>query len=91
MKDFWQEIWEYLGNTKDMTFSGVHNQITDMWEAKHAISNGFDEERIYEYLCIVCRNIADNIKNRLPENLHNRIVLGAQNAYTKDYINKWGV
>lgn len=95
MNDFYQEVWEHLGK---VPIKVAMRELDHMWEIKDyymrpadlaqehrhkGINNG------YEFLCMVCANIA--LKEKLPENLHNRMVLGDQNSYTKSYINKWGV
>lgn len=109
MKDFWQEIWEYLGT---LPVEIASRQITNMWEAKEAISAlGKDtapracvtylrvalqiarqgDQAVYEYLCMICRNISDETKMRLPDNLHARMVLGEQNRYVQEYLSHRGV
>lgn len=101
MNDFYQEVWEYLW---EVPIGVAMREVENMWEIEgyymkkwpipvdieqlhinRGINNG------YEFLCMVCANIALNLKEKLPENLHNRMVLGDQNSYTKSYINKWGV
>lgn len=94
MKDnFWHEVWEYLG---EVPIEVAKQQIPHMWEVKDAYQYIQDPDNdqmntYYEYLCMVCRTISQENKEKLPENLHSRIVLGPQNRYTKEYIGRWGV
>ena len=45
-----------------------------------------NEARYYESLCHCCFRIAKVLKRRLPDSVHNRMVLGPQNEITKRYI-----
>lgn len=97
MKEFWQEIWEYLGTLPveiasrqitNMWFADSIEQVIRDWEEKKISEYGDSVRWIYEYLCMICNNIA---KEKLPDNLHARMVLGEQNRYTKEYISRCGV
>ena len=40
----------------------------------------------YENCCYMCLWLITDIKCTLPENLHNRMILGQQNGWTKTYV-----
>ena len=86
-KDFWEELWAYVVSTGTILPCRL---VSDIYTIGRKIGTPWDKESwTYEALCWCSRDVAKRLKKRLPESLHNRMVLGNQNKYTKDYVRKW--
>lgn len=91
MNEFWQELWNYA-------YKNAINLPTNLIRDIHAIGRCINNKKSSDFafdpyagLTWCCRDVAKKLKKKLPNSLHNRMVLGDQNEYTKDYVKKWGV
>jgi hypothetical protein len=87
MKDFWIELWSYVTQQDTVLPSKLIKNIYDLGRRMRKSS----EVDSYWSLCRYCKETAFRLKKRLPESLHNRMVLGIQNDHTKNYVKRWGV
>ena len=86
-KEFWVEIWTYAASHTDAVLpSKLINMIYDVGRQMRKA----DCVDLYWQLCRCCYEVAFRLKKRLPDGLHNRMILGEQNDYTKDYVKRWG-
>ena len=86
--DFYEEIMSAL--------AGPHcysrTLFMDMYDLKVWILEGINQEETYRLLCHCALRMAKHTKSRLPDSLHNRMILGEQNHYTRSYVklvSKW--
>ena len=65
-------------------------EIIEFISKKHIKSDDLFTYDIWSYsrCCAICLHIILTYKYKLPSNLHNRIILGEQNLYTKEYTSK---
>lgn len=84
--DFWLEIWAFVGTCPPTLPKKLVHDIYDIgWRIQR------DGASWHHELCWCLKDLAKYTKARLPDNLHNRMVLGAQNRHTVEYVKKWGV
>lgn len=88
MIDFWQELWDFAHKN---ALSLPTNLIKDIHNIGKKIHENTPHFHPYVALTWCCRDVAKKLKKKLPNSLHNRMVLGDQNEYTKEYVKKWGV
>lgn len=79
MWDFYWELMESIGR---------RNVSKSIWWDMYWTREGLDgdDALVYERLCFVAVRLAKLMKGRLPEVIHNRMVLGPQNARTRQYV-----
>jgi len=95
---FWSELWQFVTSIQEPILpvkmvsdiyelgKNIYNNPTNDWVNKN---DGWDfHADLYMALCWNCCDLARSIKQRLPDNLHARMVLGEQNEKTKKYV-KW--
>jgi len=79
--DFYRDLMSVLSGPH--TFSRA--LFSDLYDLKVWIVEGRNTEESYRLLCHCSVRAAKHLKSRLPDNLHNRLVIGEQNHYTKQY------
>jgi len=79
--DFYAEIMGALSQPYYFSMA----LFSDMHDIKAWIVQGVNPEETYRLLCHCAVRIAKYTKSRLPDALHNRMVVGEQNHYTKEY------
>lgn len=79
MWDFYMDLMGVIGRGR---------VSKSLWDDMYWVREGLDEgnPRTYERLCFVALRLAKGMKGRLPEALHNRMLLGEQNARTRQYV-----
>lgn len=79
-----RELWAFVGSCPPIFSKKLVEDIYHLGKKDEADGR-------YECLCWCCRDVARAIKGRLPESVHNRLVLGPQNKHTVAYLTRWGV
>jgi predicted GIY-YIG superfamily endonuclease len=79
--DFYAEIMGALAQPYYFSMA----LFSDMYNLKAWIIQGINPEETYRLLCHCAVRIAKFTRSRLPDALHNRMVVGEQNHYTKEY------
>jgi len=84
---FFRDLWAFVGSCPPVFPKRL---VADIYELgkQNDIENG-SVGRHYA-LCWCCRDVANALRSRLPDHIHNRIVLGPQNERTVEYIKRWG-
>jgi len=87
---FWSELWQFVTSIQEPILPV--KMVSDIYKLGKNIYNPTDDwvhqKDLYMALCWNCCDLARSIKQRLPDNLHARMVLGEQNEKTKKYV-KW--
>ena len=81
---FFRDLWAFVGSCPPVFSKKLVEDI-------YYLGKKADKIGMYECLCWCCRDVAKAIKGRLPERIHNRLILGPQNEYSVQYINEWGL
>lgn len=84
---FFEELWAYVGTLPP---SLPKKLVFDLYEIGWRIDRG-QQGDWWECLCWCAKDVAKYRKGRLPDCIHNRMVLGDQNKHTVEYVKKWGV
>lgn len=85
MKDFWQEIWDFVSEDP-LIFPTI--LIKEIHNTGKMIVENHPEPVIYSCLTSCCLRISK--KKKLPDSLHNRMVLGKNNKFVQEYVNGFG-
>ena len=80
--DFYREVMALLA--EPTYFS--KQLYTDMYHIKEYMLREYSPDKIYLEICNCCGRVARNMGGRLPDAVHNRLVLGPQNKWTQKYI-----
>lgn len=84
--DFWIELWSFVCSHPPVFPKKLVGDIYAIgWKMQR------DGTDYHSSLCWCAKDLAKYSKKRLPDNLHNRMVLGPQNKHTVEYVKKWGV
>lgn len=85
MRDFYLDLMVFMSGSGKISKS----VWWDMYRVREGLDGGdFDEVygSAYELLCFVALRLAKSFGVRLPDGLHNRMVLGPQNDRTGQYV-----
>lgn len=79
MWDFYMELLGVVGRRR---------VSKSLWDDMYWVRGRLDvgDILIYETLCFVAVRLAKGMKSRLPEGIHNRMLLGEQNGRTRQYF-----
>lgn len=87
MIEFWEELWDFASRN---ALSLPTNLIKDIHGTGKKIIEKTPHCDPYVGLTWCSRDVAKKLKSKLPNSLHARMVLGIQNEYTKDYVQRFG-
>lgn len=85
MKDFWQELWDFA--SKDPLIFPV-SLIKEIHNTGRMIIKNHPEPVIYSCLTSCCLKVSKKVK--LPDSLHNRMILGQNNKFVQEYVDGFG-
>lgn len=86
--DFYKDLMVFLAEPH--IFSRA--LFSDVYDIKVWIVKNRSTDEAYRLLCHCSVRAAKHLKRRLPDDLHNRLVLGEQNHYTRQYaklVSNW--
>lgn len=83
---FFEDMWEFVGSRPATLPKKL---VTDIYSIGWKIQRG-EGGSWWDCLCWCAKDLAKYTKGRLPDNLHNRMVLGEQNKHTVAYVKRWG-
>jgi translation initiation factor 2B subunit (eIF-2B alpha/beta/delta family) len=81
--DFYKELMTVMGG-EEVVFS--RQLFLDMHELKENILNKRNDSMSYFVLCHVAMRIVKVTKKRLPDSIHNRMLLGPGNQKVTEYV-----
>lgn len=84
-EDFFRELWAFVAT---MPPSLPKKLVFDIYEIGWRMNKGQPGDW-WDSLSWCAKDLAKHTKSRLPDHLHNRMVL-SQNRHAADYVKKWG-
>lgn len=84
MEELYRDLWVFLYDAP----VDLRHYVRDVYDEAHYTDA--DMSRRYEVFCYLCSDIARLLGGRLPDVIHNRIVLGPVNPGVQRYLEVCG-
>lgn len=83
MDDFFSDVWDfYLSRRERLRRGLVRLRDRDVELFCRSVSSGYD----HVYICKLCMIFAGVLGERMPDHIHNRMILCEGNAWVSQYL-----